>query len=146
MPNLAVKVIDRLFVVVYGATDPTDQEWQGYLRQVELHGVDRTMQLVCTDGGEPTTSQRRALVHVMGTRQVPVAVLSGSVRVRGTVTALSWFNPKIRAFAPTGLLEALAYLEVPVSRGELIAREIIRLRGTLDREDGGAVRAARGGR
>jgi hypothetical protein len=28
---MAVAVVDRLFVVAYGATSPTDEEWSGYL-------------------------------------------------------------------------------------------------------------------
>ena len=102
MKNLALKVIDRLFIVVYGTADPTDEEWRGYLELVEHHGVERTMQLICTDGGEPTSTQRRHLNEVLRGRTVPVAVVSGSARVRGTVTALSWFNRKIKAFSPGG--------------------------------------------
>jgi hypothetical protein len=131
MKNIAIKVVDRLFIVVYGASDPTDEEWRGYLDLVEHHGVERTMQLVATDGGEPTSAQRRELNHLLGGRAVPVAVVSGSARVRGTVTALSWFNRRIKAFPPSGLRDALAYLEIPASRTELIEREIDNLRREL---------------
>ena len=128
MKNVAIKVIDRLFLVVYGTADPTDEEWDAYLGLVKHHGIDRTMQLICTDGGEPSTQQRKVLNEVLGGRPVPVAVVSSSVRVRGTVTALSWFNRRIRAFPPTGLHEAIAYLEIPASRIDLIERELEKLR------------------
>jgi len=131
MKNVGIKIIDRLFIVVYGASDPTDEEWGGYLELVERHGVERTMQLICTDGGEPSSVQRRRLNLLLAGRTVPVAVVSGSARVRGTVTALSWFNRKIKAFPPSGLREAIAYLEIPATRTELIEREIIKLRGEL---------------
>jgi hypothetical protein len=131
MKNVGIKVIDRLFIVVYGATNPTDDEWGGYLDLVERHGIERTMQLICTDGGEPTSVQRRQLNELLGGRTVPVAVVSGSARVRGTVTALSWFNRKIKAFPPSGLREAIAYLEIPATRTELIEREIDVLRAEL---------------
>jgi hypothetical protein len=131
MKNLAIKVIDRLFIVVYGTADPTDDEWKGYLDLVERHGVTRTMQLICTDGGEPSSAQRRLLNDLLGGRTVPVAVVSGSTRVRGTVTALSWFNRKIKAFPPADLRDALAYLEIPASRTDLIEREIGSLRDEL---------------
>ena len=91
------------------------------------------MQLICTDGGEPSASQRRVLNELLEGRTVPVAVVSSSVRVRGTVTALSWFNRKIRAFPPTALREAVAYLEIPASRTDLIARELEQLRTELGR-------------
>ena len=131
MRNIAIKVVDRLFIVVYGARDPTDDEWADYLALVRRHGVDRTMQLIFTDGGEPTSTQRRLLNELLGGRPVPVAVVSASARVRGTVTALSWFNRRIRAFPPHGLRDALDYLEIPASRTELIEREARRLREEL---------------
>jgi hypothetical protein len=131
MKNMAITVIDRLFIVVYGATNPTDEEWRDYLALVERHGIDRTMQLIATDGGGPTSVQRRVLNEILDGRAVPVAVISGNTRIRGTVTALSWFNRRIKAFPPTGLRDALAYLEIPASRTELIMREMTRLRHEL---------------
>ena len=62
---------------------------------------------------------------------MPVAVISGSVRVRGTVAALSWFNRKIKAFPPSAVRDAIAYLEIPVSRTDLIEREVRKLRFEL---------------
>lgn len=132
MKNLAIKVIDRLFIVVYGTHDPTDEEWSAYLDLAERHGIEQTMQLICTDGGEPTATQRRQLNEILDGRTVPVAVVSGSTRVRGTVTALSWFNRKIKAFPPSGLRDAIDYLEIPASRADLIEREIRQLRAELD--------------
>ncbi len=135
MKNVAIKVIDRLFLVVYGTTNPTDAEWDEYLELVRRHGIDRTMQLICTDGGEPSAPQRRLLNELLGGRMVPVAVVSGSVRVRGTVTALSWFNRKIRAFPPSALRDAIAYLEIPASRVDLLERELHKLRLELGQGD-----------
>jgi hypothetical protein len=131
MKHMAVTVIDRLFVVVYGATNPTDDEWRGYLDRVKRDGIERTMQLVHTDGGGPTIAQRGELNELLGGLQVPVAVVTGSARVLLTVTALSWFNRRIRAFPPSGLCEAIAYLEIPASRTDLIRREIVRLQEAL---------------
>jgi hypothetical protein len=127
MKNVAIKVIDRLFIVVYGATDPTDEEWGDYLKLVERHGIDRTMQLVFTQGGGPSSAQVRLLNELLAGRPVPVAVVSGSPRVRATVTALSWFNRRIKAFSPVALPEALAYLGIPASRTDLIRREAEKL-------------------
>jgi hypothetical protein len=132
MKNMAFKVVDRLFIVVYGTGDPTDDEWRHYLKVVEQHGIDRTMQLVFTEGGRPTSSQSGYLNdRVLKGRTVPVAVLSASAGVRARVTALSWFNRKIRAFSPSAIRDALAYLEIPASRTELIGRELDKLRDEL---------------
>lgn len=133
MKTIAYKVIDRLFLVAYGTEDPTDGEWFGYIEEIKRHGVDRTMQLVCTEGGGPNATQRRYLEEALAGRTVPVAVLSSSVSVRGMVSAMSWVNREIRAFPPAGLLDALAYLEIPASRADLIEREIQKLRHELRR-------------
>ena len=134
MKNMAFKVVDRLFIVVYGAANPTDEEWVNYLKIVERHGIDRTMQLILTDGGGPSSTQRKYLNELLAGRTVPVAILTGSTTIRGTVTALSWFNRKIRAFPPTGLRDAIAYLEIPATRTELIEREMEKLRLALGRD------------
>ena len=127
--NMAVKVVDRLFLVVYGARAPSEDEWCDYLKSVEHHGVVSTTQLVVTDGGAPTSAQRRSLDDLLAGRYVPVAVVSGSFAVRAMVTTMSWFNWSIRAFplGPEGLRDALQYLAIPACREALIVRELNKL-------------------
>jgi hypothetical protein len=134
--RMAFMVIDRMFLLVHGAEDPTNEEWALYLDAIQRHGVDRTMLLVYTDGGGPSAMQRRYLNELLNGRTVPVAVLSDSAKVRGLVTVMSWFNPQIRAFSPAELVVALAYLEVPTSRAELIEREKYELRLSLGAQHG----------
>jgi hypothetical protein len=133
--NMATNVIDRLFLVVFGTTDPSDEEWRIHLDLVQRHGIDRTMYLICTDGGGPSGAQRRDLNDSLAGRTVPVAVLSGSAHVRRMVMVLGWFNRKIRVFPPSGLGDATAYLEIPRSRTDLIEREINKLRLQLGLEE-----------
>ncbi len=123
--NMAFRFIDGLFVVVFGANGPTDQEWLNYIGLVEYHCLNRTMQLVFTDGGGPDYSQRSYFAEIMCDRFVFVAVVSSSIRARALVTVISWFNPRIRFFSQSeqdfprsehALGSALAYLEIPASR------------------------------
>jgi len=133
--NLAFKVIDRLLLVVFGAHDPTDEEWIRFLMAVERHGIDRTMMLIVTDGGGPTPMQRRHLDELLAGRSVPVAVMSDRTAIRTAVRVLSWFNRKIRAFSSTGLLDAMAYLGIPSGRAKLLQAAIDELRlAVLDAE------------
>jgi len=120
--NMAVKVMDRLFIVAYGPGDPTDEEWIRYLRLIKQSGVDRMLQLVYMEGGAPTPAQRRLQSRIVGGRPVPTAVLSSSLGVRAIVTAMSLLNKRLRAFpqTPQGLREAVAYLEVPETRYDVI--------------------------
>jgi hypothetical protein len=131
MRNLAIKMIDRFFLVAYGTASPSETEWANYLAEIERHGPERIAQLIVTNGGEPTPDQRRRLDDVIAGHVVPVAVVSPSAFQRGIVTALSWFNRRSKAFAPSELREAIAWLEIPATRTELIEREIIRLRAEL---------------
>jgi hypothetical protein len=98
--NMAFKMVDRVFIVAHGAEDPSDEEWSGYLGAVEHHGIDRTMQLVFTEGRGPTPSLTAGLNDLLAGRTMPVAVFSASAGVRARVTAMSWFNRKFKAFAP----------------------------------------------
>jgi hypothetical protein len=135
--NLAIQVVDRLFLVAYGTTGPTDEEWSSYLALVERHG-DQTQQLISTQGGAPTSAQRRQLAVLLGGRTVPVAILSSSARVRAMTVALSWFNARIKVFAPSALSDALDFLGVPASREALITVELKKLRAELDEEESAA--------
>ncbi len=134
--TMTFKLIDRLFIVVYGAEEVTDEEWTSYLEVVESHGIDRTTQLIFTDGGGPNAAQCMYLNNLLAGRSPPVAVVSASAEIRGVVTALSWFNRKIRAFSPSGLREAIAYLQIPPDRLGLIEREAAKLRRSLSDHDG----------
>ena len=52
-----------------------------------------------------------------------------------TVTALSWFNRGIRAFRPSSMYDALAYLGDPHEPGPLIERELDKLRDEVAADD-----------
>ena len=66
---------------------------------------------------------------MLGGKSVPVAVVTPSKMTRGVVTALSWFNDKIKAFQPAEFPQALKHLDLqhePFWRGE-----VNKLRGLL---------------
>ena len=136
MKNMATTRLDRLTLVVLGPNEPTDEEWAAYLEQVERSGVARTQVLIWTNGGAPTWAQLRALDEIVAGRVVPTAVVSPTWWARWGVTALSCFRPRLRAFTPAsppiGLRDALAFLEIPARRGEVVERELGKLRLELD--------------
>jgi hypothetical protein len=128
MKNMRFKVIDQTFIVVYGASNPTNEEWEEYLGEVERQGFESTVQLIVTEGGGPDSLQRKLLNEKLKGRSVPVAVVSRSTITRGVVTALSWFNTKIRAFMPSDFAGALRYLGVPEAQRPTLEREVNELR------------------
>jgi hypothetical protein len=134
---IAFAIIDRMVLVVHGSESPSDKEWARYLEVLKQHGFDGTTQLLYSDGGGPSPTQRRDLHDLLDGRTMPVAVLSDSAQVHGMVTAMSWFNPQIRAFPPAALREALAYLGIPANYAELIEQERYNLRLSLGAQRGG---------
>jgi hypothetical protein len=132
MKNMQFKVVGDTFIVVYGARNPTNEEWEEYLAEVERQGFERTVQLIVTEGGGPDSTQRKLLNEKLKGRSVPVAVISKNPIIRGVVTALSWFNTKIRAFVPSNFADALRHLGIREAEGKTLEREVNELRIGLD--------------
>ncbi|HEY2734441.1 MAG TPA: hypothetical protein VGI70_10680 [Polyangiales bacterium] len=72
--------------------------------------------VVIPNNAVPLPGQRAQIQHWMESRHARVAVLSDSILVRGAVTALSWFDLPIHAFAPHYTDDALKYVALPVQR------------------------------
>jgi hypothetical protein len=130
--RMAFKPIDRHILVAYGTASPSDTEWAGFLTLIERRGIQGTALLIATEGGRPTVAQRDQLDDLLGRWVVPVAVVTGSLRVRLQLTVLSWLKPRIRVFRPSDLHDAMAYLEIPTSRRTLIEHELDKLRDAID--------------
>jgi hypothetical protein len=69
--------------------------------------------LVYTAGGSPNTAQRARRNALLGDRNIPQAVVTASALARAAGTAISWFQPTFRLFAPDQLEKALDHLAVP---------------------------------
>jgi hypothetical protein len=121
-------------LLVHGADTPTDREWDDYLRDAEQWLPETTGQLVLTDGGGPTSGQRRALKEMLSRIGHPAfrtAVLSSSLLARGIVLAINLFTPRIRAFQSDATDEALDYVRaLRADRADLIG-ELTRMHADL---------------
>ncbi len=93
-----------------------DQEWmEQYISHVAKLYVGRVdpkvSNLVFATGSGPTTKQRNlgnAAIADGKPYKLNVAVVTDSRIARGAVTALSWFNPLIKAYPPDQVLAAAA--------------------------------------
>ena len=112
MPTMVHERSTDLFVVIHPNRPPADDEWMTYLRSWSGHDMSRMRTLVFTDGGGPSASQRRLATEALGGKESLTAVVSSSSMVRGVVTALSWFNPKIKSFSPDEAQRAFEYLRI----------------------------------
>jgi hypothetical protein len=130
MASMAFGYSDRLVIVVYGQSAPAPRDWIEFLHFVHETGIERTMHLVYSEGGQPTARQQGQLVDLFAGRVVPHAVLTDSARIRSRVRLLALLARPIRAFPVTGLRDAVGYLDIPASRITVIERDLQRLRGT----------------
>lgn len=136
MPSLTSKVSGDLVLSLHGAEAPSASEWETHLALLEElarrngGSLARMRSLVFSDGGMPDSAQRQASTRIIdaadGTR-MPIAIVSNSGFVRGVVTAGHWFGLSMRAFAPAGLREALAYLQIPEGRHAEVRRHTTEL-------------------
>lgn len=91
------KTVRGVYVLIHDASDPTPEEWQRYLNDVQKD-VDEGRSfrvLVYTAGGSPNALQRGRLTTLTEGRGVVTAVISKLKRVRLVVKALSFFHPTI---------------------------------------------------
>lgn len=124
MRNMAAKAVGNLGIAVFNANAPTDEEWAEMIQVVKKADLARFRGLSFSDGGAPNSTQRRMMNAALGGKSPLSAVVTHSAMARGVVTAMGWFNPNIKAFAPTELDEALRFLNVNRSEFEFIKLEI----------------------
>jgi hypothetical protein len=108
--NMVLDTYDDLIIAVHTSDSPNEPEWDNYLSVVKRSDPAKTRTIVFTDGGAPNSAQREALNKILNGVSSPGAIVSANRLVRGVVTTLSWFNPKIKAFSPERTEEAFSYL------------------------------------
>jgi hypothetical protein len=124
----------RFLLLIHTKENPTDDEWKVYLTDVRQWFDKIEGFLVISEGGGPNTLQRGEMNDVLESKKrgaFKTAVVSLSRLVRGIVTALSWFNPGIKAFSTLNVSQALEYLEVPANDHDMMLAEIKRLKTEL---------------
>ena len=148
MKNAASRVLNGVVLVVHNTREPDREEWDEYLTAVATAraGLGRDFasfrQLVITDGGVPSSAQRKAFAEVVrageNVDKLKVAIISRSFSVRGIATALRWMGFPVRSFDPEQLAEAFACLAVSSSDAIAICTAVGELCATID----GSVRSA----
>jgi hypothetical protein len=121
-------------VVILIQTDtPTDEEWKRYTASLRakkeiLQDMSRMKAIAVTEGGSLTPTQRREVNEIVGKEGGLAVVFSTSAIVRTMVTALSWFNPLIKAFALSEKEAAFKHLKLSQAESADVVRTIDRLR------------------
>jgi hypothetical protein len=119
--------------LVHSKDNPTDEEWAAYLVDARTWRDKIDGFLVVTEGGGPNSLQRGEMNDALEAekRGGKTAVVTLSRIARGIVTALSWFNPGIKAFSTINVPAALDYLNVPKSDQDNLLAELKRLKTDL---------------
>lgn len=130
-PSVAYQKIENLIVLVHGDTSVRDEDWEPYANFLHDHRAyadSGQRVLVVSPGGHGPNAKQRNLISAQLKQAIPTAVLTNSRTARGIVTALSWFNSAIRAFAVDDFSAALAYLGIPAGQREQVQEMVARLR------------------
>jgi hypothetical protein len=129
--TMMARTIGTCLVFVHGTTTPTDAEWDRVLQMFRDVGPARSKTFVWTDGAAPNAAQRAKLAKVTEGAAPPIAVLTDSAFVRAACTAISWFNPRIRAFSPTDMDRALDHLDATASDRPALKQAMDEMRAEL---------------
>ncbi len=148
MKNTAYRLVHEVIIAVHNARDPRREEWDVYLDMVSSLKVafngdcSRFRQLIFTDGGIPSTAQRKAVLDIAkgleNHGKVRVVLVSRSAVARGVVTAFRWIGFPMLSCAPDELDRAYAFLGVSPAQARDICDAILELCAAVD----GPIRSA----
>lgn len=142
MPTLIARRYADLVILREGAEDPTDDEWDEFLRVLASgEGVHKMRVLVVTDGGGPSGDQRNRLKRVLGDSNVKAAIVTDSVKVRFVVSSIAFITSKIKSFAKRDIDSAHDYLELDVRQRRLSDKVVSELSGLIGPEPRNAAEA-----
>jgi hypothetical protein len=128
MTNVAFKIIvGKWILCVYGKRDATNDDVAEIIHVMRGLDLKQVRMLTYTMGGTLSAPQRKEINAVVEGYNPPLAVLIASPLARGVITALSWFNRNVKAFAPDDELEAFSYLGIPTDLYDLCSEELHRL-------------------
>jgi hypothetical protein len=125
MKNMAFASVGRVLIAVHNELPPTNAEWEEYVKILQkVADVSAIRTLALTDGGAPNSNQRKSLNDILRGRTNLGAVITGNTLVRSVVTALAWFNPAVKPFAPERAKEAYLHLQLGPLEVEGVERQI----------------------
>lgn len=122
--NVAWREVQSIRVAHHNKDEPTHLDWSDVLAwtrdRCARPGIAKF--LIVTDGGGPNAKQRNEFAKAVEGRKTRTAIITGSAVARSILTAMQWFTPTIRGFAPGDIYAAFAYLEIaPVDYERFVA-------------------------
>lgn len=133
--EMVIDFLGDIMITIHTDRPPSDPEWREYIDSLRGRDLTELRSIVFTDGGAPSSKQRKELNEFLSGTAVNGIVVSESLAVRGVVTALSWFNPKIKPFAPDDFQAGLTYLKILPEEREAIREAVDEMRTKLSNPD-----------
>jgi hypothetical protein len=114
MPDMISAEVAGVCIAVHTARDPSEAEWAEWMAVVATRPRDAIRVLAVTEGGGPNSVHRAQFVGAVDKPRI--AVVSDALKVRGIVTALSWFVSAIRVFSADDYQGAARHLEIDAAQ------------------------------
>ncbi len=130
--SMIVRAIGAYVLFAHTQDAPLDDEWDDgleFFKTAPDPAATRT--LVYTAGGAPSAAQRARLKVALGSRKLPMAVLTPSALARAAGAAISWFNPQFRVFGADDVDLALDHLGVSGNDRDLLRQTLREMRAEL---------------
>jgi len=126
MPNQVTRRLGHLLLLRENAETPSDAEWDETLKLLteDPEELPLVKVLVVTDGGGPTTDQRKKLDRALGGAPVRIAVVSESAKVRFIVSSVALLASHIQSFRISEISGAFAHLSLSREERRLAERNI----------------------
>jgi siroheme synthase (precorrin-2 oxidase/ferrochelatase) len=128
--NLVVRLVGRTLVSVQNANDPSDEEWNDFLKFVAADPSGLRL-LVITDGGAPNSAQRARLQATLKGALPLVAAVSDNMRIRFVAATIALFHSTHGCFTKKEVDKAYDHLKLSMQERRTIEAAIRELKGML---------------
>lgn len=131
-PAFIQKAVEGVRVLVYGLRPLTESEFDAHLAEASAMAASvRAVMVVLVDDLGGLRPSWRAKLASRGLLQVPTAVISDSIRVRGMLTPINWLGGNIRPFATHEMAQAFDFLHIADASRPLLVQNITGMLGEV---------------
>jgi len=136
--GLLQRLVDDVRLVVFGGQrDPTDAEFDAHLAEaLAMAPSVRAVLVMLVNDTAGLSPEWRAKLARTGLLEVPTAIMTASIRIRGMLTPINWLGGKVKPFALQQFDEACDYLSIPGSARGRLRDQLDAMRAELAGEPG----------
>ena len=120
--TLDFRTLGSLMILRESNDTPTDPDWDAFLAELRVQRPNfKAMRIIVfTDGGGPTSAQRKRLAEALGGSSVQVAVVTDRTAVRFIVSSIALLNKSISTFSVKETTKAYEWLKLSLSDRRLV--------------------------